>query len=341
MPESAGVLAESMDELAAGVLAGERVALAQAITLVESSAESHRQAASALLQNLRPHGGNAIRVGITGVPGAGKSTLVEALGLHLVGQGKRVAVLAIDPSSSKSGGSILGDKTRMSSLARNAQAFIRPSPSAGTPGGVASRTRECILLCEAAGHDVVLLETVGTGQGEVTARSMVDFFLLLLITGAGDSLQGMKKGVVELADAIAINKADGQNQAAARAARTEIERALRFLAPSTSGWRQQVVTCSALEGHGIAELWCLIQNFSQEALASGAWHRTRREQRLAWLHALLEEGIRHAFFAQPQVNALLPACEQAVLAGEMNVSDAARKLLALAGPDAIGPGART
>ncbi|MDD9956275.1 MAG: methylmalonyl Co-A mutase-associated GTPase MeaB [Anaerolineaceae bacterium] len=340
MPEPVDEKAVSVDELSTGVLAGERVALAQAITLVESSAKGHRQLASALLHRLRPQDGNAIRIGITGVPGAGKSTLIEALGLYLVGQGKRVAVLAIDPSSSVSGGSILGDKMRMSSLARSRQAFIRPSPSAGTPGGVASRTRECMLLCEAAGHDVIFLETVGSGQGEIAARSMVDFFLLLLVTGTGDSLQGMKKGVMELANAIAVNKADGANQAAARAARADMERALRLLSPSESGWRQRVVTCSALEGVGIEELWSIILEFRREALASGHWYATRQEQRLAWLHALLKEGIRNSFYTHREVQEALPEYERAVLSGEVNVSDAARELLNLNRTGERSPGVR-
>lgn len=333
-------MAVSVDELSTGVLAGERAALAQAITLVESSAPSHRQLAGALLRRLRPHVGKAIRVGITGVPGAGKSTLVEALGLHLVGEGKRVAVLAIDPSSSVSGGSILGDKTRMSSLARSKQAFIRPSPSAGTPGGVAGRTRECMLLCEAAGHDVILLETVGSGQGEIAARGMVDFFLLLLVTGAGDGLQGMKRGVMELADAIAVNKADGDNRAAARAARADMERALRLLSPSDSGWRPRAVTCSALQGHGIAELWSIVEEFRSLALASGGWRTNREKQRLAWLHWLLEEGIRESFYSRREVREALPVYERAVLAGDVNVSDAARELLGLAAAEGQVSGAR-
>jgi len=265
---------------------------------------------------------------VTGVPGAGKSTLIEALGLHAVGEGRRVAVLAIDPSSRVSGGSILGDKTRMSALARSPLAFIRPSPAAGTPGGVARKTREAILLCEAAGHDVVLLETVGAGQGEVAARSMVDFLLLLLITGAGDGLQGIKKGVMELADAIVINKADGDNQVAARATRAETARALRFLAPVRAGRRPWVLTCSALEGTGIAALWSLMQDFQACETASGAWQQRRREQRREWLHALLEEGIRESFFRLPPVRERLPLLEQAVMAGETDVTEAAEALLA-------------
>lgn len=325
--EAAGPGAPNIDALADGVLKGERRSLARAITLVESNAGGHRQAARALLRRLLPHSGDSIRVGVTGAPGAGKSTLIEALGMQLTDAGMRVAVLAIDPSSSRSGGSILGDKTRMSSLARSPGAFIRPSPSAGTPGGVASKTRECILLCEAAGHEVVLLETVGSGQGEVAARSMVDFFLLLLLTGAGDGLQGIKKGVMELADAIAINKADGDNQSAARAAAGETRRALRTLAPANGGWQPQVVTCSALEGTGISELWTLIEQFRRSEVASGDWQRRRREQRLAWLHERLEEGLREAYFSQPWVRTVLPELEGAVMAGDLGVADAVPQLL--------------
>ena len=326
--EAANVHSPAVVALVDGLLAGERKSLARAITLVESSAPDHRQEARQLLHALLPHSGGSLRIGITGGPGAGKSTLIEALGMLLVSKGKRVAVLAIDPSSTRSGGSILGDKTRMSALASSPLAFIRPSPAAGTPGGVARKTRESILLCEAAGHDFVLLETVGTGQSEVTARTMVDFFLLLLVTGAGDGLQGIKKGVMELADAIAINKADGNNLVAARAARAETSRALRFLAPVDGGWRQEVVTCSALEGTGIEELWALIQDFQTSETASGAWQARRREQRREWLHTLLEEGARDSFFNLPQVQVDLPRLEQDVMAGEMDVSDAAQQMLA-------------
>ncbi len=324
---------DAAGSLAAGVLAGDRGSLARAITLVESSAGDHRQAASALLAELLPHSGQSIRMGITGIPGAGKSTLIEATGMHLVAAGKRVAVLAIDPDSSRSGGSILGDKTRMPQLARQPQAFIRPSPSAGAAGGVARKTRECILLCEAAGFDVILLETVGTGQGETAARSMVDFLLLLLITGAGDGLQGIKKGVMELADAIVINKADGDNRVAALAARRETSRALRLLAPGDGGWQTQVLVCSAQEGRGIAELWSLVEQFTRLEKASGAWEARRREQRRAWLHALLEEGFREAFFSRKRIQASLPTLEAAVMAGEMDVSQAASRLLAVLRPE--------
>ena len=321
------------DSLARGVLAGDRRSLARAITLVESAAADHRELANALLGEVLPCTGKSIRIGITGVPGAGKSTLIEATGLHLVAAGKRVAVLAIDPSSSRSGGSILGDKTRMSALARSPQAFIRPSPSAGTAGGVARKTRECILLCEAAGFDVILLETVGTGQGEIAARSMVDFFLLVLITGAGDGLQGIKKGVMELADAIVINKADGDNLVAARAARQETARALRYLAPAEGAWQTAVLVCSAQNGTGVAELWSLVEEFRRHETASGSWEKRRREQRRAWLHTLLEEGLRDAFFGHNQVQGALPMLEEAVVAGEMNVTDAVSILLSLPGRD--------
>lgn len=319
---------DAAGSLAAGVLAGDRGSLARAITLVESSAGDHRQAANALLAEILPHSGQSIRMGITGIPGAGKSTLIEATGMHLVAAGKRVAVLAIDPGSSRSGGSILGDKTRMPQLARQPQAFIRPSPSTGVAGGVARKTRECILLCEAAGFDVILLETVGTGQGEIAARSMVDFFLLLLITGAGDGLQGIKRGVMELADAIVINKADGDNRVAAQAARRDTSRALRLLAPGDGEWQTQVLVCSAQEGRGIAELWSLVEKFARLEKASGAWGARRREQRRAWLHTLLEEGYREAFYGRKGIQACLPTLEAAVMAGEMDVSEAAARLLA-------------
>jgi len=319
----------SIDDYVAGVLAGDRAVLARAITLIESNAPAHFEMAQEVLRRLLPHSGNALRVGITGVPGAGKSTLIEALGLALIAAGHRVAVLAIDPTSSLTRGSILGDKTRMEGLSRAAEAFIRPSPTGGVLGGVARKTRETMLVCEAAGFDVVLVETVGTGQSEVTVRSMVDFFLLVLIPGGGDELQGIKKGVVELADAIAINKADGDNRVRAEAARAEYNRALHYLTPVTDGWHTRAYTCSAETGEGMANLWTVVERFRERTAESGAFAARRRTQAREWLHTLLDEQLRAAFYDRPAVRAALPGVEAGVMAGELPATAAARQLLAL------------
>ena len=316
-------------ELATGLLSGERAALARSITLIESAAPQHRDLAQALLGRLLPHSGRSIRIGITGVPGAGKSTFIDSFGCLLTERGKRVAVLAVDPSSSLSGGSILGDKTRMERLSRDERAFIRPSPTGGILGGVAGRTREAILLCEAAGYDVILVETVGTGQSEVTLRALVDFFMLLLITGAGDELQGIKKGVIEIADALVINKADGDNIAAAQAARAQFSQSLRYVAPATEGWRTRAFTASGMSGEGIDAIWRAIGEFVAQTQASGVFAERRAAQQRAWLHDELRAQLQRRLYGNAEIRAALPEIEAAVINGELPAATAAERLLRL------------
>ncbi|MDO7876593.1 methylmalonyl Co-A mutase-associated GTPase MeaB [Hymenobacter sp. ASUV-10] len=320
----------SAAEYAAGVLAGNRVALSRAITLVESTLPSDQALAQQVLQTVLPHTGRALRLGITGVPGVGKSTFIEALGLHVVEQlGKKLAVLAVDPSSPRGGGSILGDKTRMPQLAAHAHAFIRPSPSSGSLGGVARATREALLLCEAAGHEVIFVETVGVGQSETTVHGLVDFFLLLMLAGAGDELQGLKRGIMEMADALLITKADQGNETAARRARREYQNALHLFPPAASGWYPPVLLTSAVAGTGIAEVWEMLENYQAQTQANGFWQERRRQQQLQWLHQSIRQALESRFYGEPGVRERLPAIQQAVAAGEMTPFAAAQELLGL------------
>jgi LAO/AO transport system kinase len=320
--------------LAAGVRAGERRALAKAITLVESTRADHREQADVLLTELMPATGGALRLGISGVPGVGKSTFIEAFGLFLIDQGHRVAVLAVDPSSSVSGGAILGDKTRMERLSMDLRAFIRPSPSSGTLGGVAEKTREAMLLCEAAGFDVVIVETVGVGQSETAVAGMTDLYVLLQLPNAGDDLQAIKKGVMELADLIVINKAD-LDPAAATRAQAQITSALRLLgsgrtapAGEHASALQRVLQVSALKADGIAPLWAAIQAQREQRTASGAWAHKRREQSLAWMWERVQAGLRQAFISHPGMAERLAVATAEVRDGRMPASTAARQLLA-------------
>lgn len=318
----------SVAELAAGIRAGDRAMLGRGITLVESSRAAHRQEAQDLLTELLGETGRALRLGITGVPGVGKSTFIEALGHGLAEDGHRVAVLAVDPSSAVSGGSILGDKTRMGRLSVHDRAFVRPSPSGGSLGGVARKTRESLLLCEAAGYDVVMVETVGVGQSEIMVAEMVDTVLLLLLPGAGDELQGIKRGILELIDVVAVNKADGRAEVAARQARVEYESGLKLIRSSHAAWQPPVLTCSGLDGQGLDRVWQAILDHRRHLEASGELDDRRRRQQLRWMWSLVEETLLSTFRRAPGVAALLGALESEVAAGKTTPTAAARSLLA-------------
>ena len=313
-------------ELVEGVRSGNRTLLGQAITLIESNAPKHAPLAEEVVRQVLPHTGRSIRVGITGVPGAGKSTFIEALGCMLCADGKRVAVLAVDPSSTLSRGSILGDKTRMEMLCREENCFIRPSPSSGTLGGVTRKSRETMLLCEAAGYDVILVETVGVGQSEITVRSMVDFFLVLLIAGAGDELQGIKKGIIELADTLLVTKADGSNLQRTEAARIEFARVLHYLTSATPGWHPQVLTCSSLENKGIREAWEVVEQFRDTTKQSGLFEEHRRRQTLDWMEDMLSQQLWHDFTSNPGTLAQWPLIERDVLEGKLSATSAVKQL---------------
>ncbi|HYZ43736.1 MAG TPA: methylmalonyl Co-A mutase-associated GTPase MeaB [Xanthobacteraceae bacterium] len=316
-------------DLGRGIRARERAVIARAITLIESRRGDHQKAARLLVQELLPLTGEAIRVGITGAPGVGKSTTIDALGTFLTSKGHKVAVLAVDPSSTRSGGSILADKTRMPRLSSDANAFVRPSPSSGTLGGVAAKTRESMLICEAAGYDVVLVETIGTGQSETIVADMTDFFLVLMLSGAGDELQGLKKGVIEIADMLAINKADGDNVKRAQAAAAEYRAALHILNPRSRTWSPPVVTYSALTGAGIAELWDSILDHRQRMTNSGELDARRREQQVKWMWAMLEERVFARLKSNPALRAKLPRIEAAVAAGRMSPAIAVEEIVSL------------
>ncbi len=312
--------------LAKDLRSGSRAALARAITLIESRRADHQASARDLVQALLPDTGKAVRVGITGSPGVGKSTTIDALGMYLIGQGHKVAVLAVDPSSARTGGSILGDKTRMARLSASDRAFIRPSPSSGTLGGVAAKTREAMLLCEAAGFDVVLVETVGIGQSETAVYDMTDFFLALMLPGAGDELQGIKKGLVELADMIAINKADGDNLKRATMAAAEYRSALHILTPRSEHWHPPVVTYSALTGNGIAELWQKVLDHRTAMNASGEFAARRREQQVRWMWSMLESRMMARLRSDTTIRAKVKKTEAEVADGRMTPAVAAEQI---------------
>ncbi|MER7762827.1 methylmalonyl Co-A mutase-associated GTPase MeaB [Streptomyces sp. NPDC097619] len=320
-----------LDAYVKGVLDGKRALIARAVTLVESTRADHRVLAQRLLTELLPHTGKARRIGISGVPGVGKSTFIDAFGTLLTGLGHRVAVLAVDPSSTRTGGSILGDKTRMERLSVDPAAFVRPSPSAGTLGGVAKATRESMIVMEAAGYDVVLVETVGVGQSETTVAAMVDSFLLLSLARTGDQLQGIKKGVLELADVIAVNKADGPHERDARAAARELSGALRLMHPADASWTPPVLTCSARESLGLDVLWERLEQHRSVLEASGGLERKRREQQIEWTWSMVREALLDRLRSDPSVRAVAPELERRVREGRLTATLAADRILSAFG----------
>lgn len=325
--KSKGKRKVSIDKYVEGILNGNKTILGKAITLVESSLSKHQVVAQQIIEKCLPHSGNSVRVGITGVPGVGKSTFIEALGTLLTKQGKKVAVSAIDPSSHRSKGSILGDKTRMSSLASNDNAFIRPSPSAGTLGGVARKTREIIILCEAAGYEVILIETVGVGQSEIAVHSMVDFFLLLMLAGAGDELQGIKRGIMEMADGIAINKADGKNIIRADATKVEFQNALNIFPPTGTGWKPKVVTASSLKPDGTQDAWKLVEDYINLVRNNGVFQNKRKAQLKNQMYDTINDTLRNHFYNNISVQQNAQEVEKQVLDRSLSPFQAARKLM--------------
>ncbi len=317
----------SADDYVAGIRQGNIAILSQAVTLVESSLPQHHLIAQEVIAKCLPFAGNAMRIGITGVPGAGKSTFIEALGMHLMRNGRKLAVLAIDPSSERSKGSILGDKTRMEELSVAKNAFIRPSPSAGSLGGVARKTRESIVLCEAAGFDTIFVETVGVGQSETAVHSMVDFFLLIQLAGTGDELQGIKRGIMEMADAIAINKCDGSNVDKAQVAKSLFQNALHLFPPHESGWIPEVKTCSAIENMGIADIWDMVERYERHAKTKGFFEYKRSSQAKYWMYETINEHIKNSFYRNEKIKQMLETAEQQILDNKVSSFVAAKQLL--------------
>jgi LAO/AO transport system kinase len=322
-----GRKSHSLLEFQEGILSGNRTLLSQAITLTESALPDHAELAQQIIEKCLPYAGKSLRIGITGVPGVGKSTFIEALGMDLIAANRKLAVLAIDPSSERSRGSILGDKTRMEELSAQEQAFIRPSPSAGSLGGVARKTRETIILCEAAGFDTLFIETVGVGQSETAVHSMVDFFLLLMLAGAGDELQGIKRGIMEMADAVAITKADGDNAVRADRAKTEFVNALHLFPPAESGWTPRVMTCSARTKDGIATIWDTVQEYAAFTKQNGYFDRKRMEQSRYWMYETINQQLKDSFYGDQRIRKMLDKEELRVLNGETTPFTPARALL--------------